>query len=58
MQYFIQNFTPILQVEERLAREEHLIWLLSAITAYIYCVAPDFSDDRSEKVRLLVVVYH
>ncbi|KHN74762.1 putative ubiquitin-conjugating enzyme protein 17 [Toxocara canis] len=32
-------------VEERLAREEHLIWLLNAVTAYIYCASPDFSDD-------------
>uniref|UniRef100_A0A0M3JDJ4 Probable ubiquitin-conjugating enzyme protein 17 (inferred by orthology to a C. elegans protein) n=1 Tax=Anisakis simplex TaxID=6269 RepID=A0A0M3JDJ4_ANISI len=28
-----------------LAREEHLIWLLNAVTAYIYCASPDFSDD-------------
>ncbi|MFH4983401.1 hypothetical protein AB6A40_010110 [Gnathostoma spinigerum] len=32
-------------VEERLAREEHLIWLLNAMTAYIYCASPDFSTD-------------
>ncbi|VDK65181.1 unnamed protein product [Anisakis simplex] len=28
-----------------MAREEHLIWLLNAVTAYIYCASPDFSDD-------------
>uniref|UniRef100_A0A915Q7B0 UBC core domain-containing protein n=1 Tax=Setaria digitata TaxID=48799 RepID=A0A915Q7B0_9BILA len=32
-------------VEERLIREEHLIWLLNAVTAYIYCASPDFSTD-------------
>ncbi|MCP9263176.1 Baculoviral IAP repeat-containing protein [Dirofilaria immitis] len=33
-------------VEERLIREEHLIWLLNAVTAYIYCASPDFSTDE------------
>ncbi|CAJ0565047.1 unnamed protein product, partial [Mesorhabditis spiculigera] len=36
-------------VEERLAREEHLIWLLSCLTAYIYTISPDFSEDQIEK---------
>uniref|UniRef100_A0AAF5PKY3 Ubiquitin-conjugating enzyme family protein n=2 Tax=Wuchereria bancrofti TaxID=6293 RepID=A0AAF5PKY3_WUCBA len=33
-------------VEERLIREEHLIWLLNAVTAYIYCASPDFSTSE------------
>uniref|UniRef100_A0A158Q8G9 UBIQUITIN_CONJUGAT_2 domain-containing protein n=1 Tax=Elaeophora elaphi TaxID=1147741 RepID=A0A158Q8G9_9BILA len=32
--------------KERLIREEHLIWLLNAVTAYIYCASPDFSTDE------------
>ncbi|OZC10881.1 ubiquitin--protein ligase [Onchocerca flexuosa] len=32
-------------VEERLIREEHLVWLLNAVTAFIYCASPDFSSD-------------
>uniref|UniRef100_A0A2K6VVG0 UBC core domain-containing protein n=1 Tax=Onchocerca volvulus TaxID=6282 RepID=A0A2K6VVG0_ONCVO len=32
-------------VEERLIREEHLAWLLNAVTAFIYCASPDFSAD-------------
>ncbi|KAK0406808.1 hypothetical protein QR680_018821 [Steinernema hermaphroditum] len=31
-------------VEERLAREEHLIWVLNALTAFIFCANPDFHD--------------
>uniref|UniRef100_A0A914VVG4 UBC core domain-containing protein n=1 Tax=Plectus sambesii TaxID=2011161 RepID=A0A914VVG4_9BILA len=34
-------------VEERLAREEHLIWLLNAMTAYLYCASPDFGDTET-----------
>ncbi|KAL3990646.1 Ubiquitin-conjugating enzyme family protein [Acanthocheilonema viteae] len=33
-------------VEERLIREERLIWLLNAVTAYIYCASPNFSTDE------------
>ncbi|KAL6724186.1 hypothetical protein Aduo_019097 [Ancylostoma duodenale] len=33
-------------VEERLAREEHLTWLLNALNAFIYCSSPDFSVKR------------
>uniref|UniRef100_A0A1I7VWP9 Ubiquitin-conjugating enzyme family protein n=1 Tax=Loa loa TaxID=7209 RepID=A0A1I7VWP9_LOALO len=33
-------------IEERLIREEHLIWLLNAVTAYIYCASPDFSTNE------------
>lgn len=32
-------------MEERLIREEHLAWLLNAVTAFIYCASPDFSAD-------------
>lgn len=39
------SYEDVYQVEERLAREEHLIWLLNAMTAYIYCASPDFTDD-------------
>ncbi|VDN51966.1 unnamed protein product [Dracunculus medinensis] len=38
-------------VEEKLAREEHLIWLLNAVTAYIYCISPDFSNE--EQLRFI-----
>ncbi|WKY14736.1 hypothetical protein Q1695_000340 [Nippostrongylus brasiliensis] len=33
-------------VEERLAREEHLTWLLNALSAFLYCCSPDFSVKR------------
>ncbi|VDO70317.1 unnamed protein product [Heligmosomoides polygyrus] len=33
-------------VEERLAREEHLTWLLNALNAFLYCSSPDFSTKR------------
>ncbi len=31
-------------VEERMAREERLVWLLNALTSYLYCASPDYSD--------------
>lgn len=34
-----------------MAREEHLIWLLNAVTAYIYCISPDFSNE--EQLRFI-----
>ncbi|KHJ97779.1 hypothetical protein OESDEN_02249 [Oesophagostomum dentatum] len=33
-------------VEERLAKEEHLTWLLNALNAFLYCSSPDFSVKR------------
>ncbi|VDM53468.1 unnamed protein product [Angiostrongylus costaricensis] len=33
-------------VEERLAREEHLIWLLNALNAFLYCCSPEFKTKR------------
>ncbi|EYC38810.1 hypothetical protein Y032_0693g1590 [Ancylostoma ceylanicum] len=33
-------------VEERLAREEHLTWLLNALNAFLYCSSPDFTVKR------------
>ncbi|KAK6014750.1 hypothetical protein OSTOST_19860 [Ostertagia ostertagi] len=33
-------------VEERLAREEHLTWLLNALNAFLYCSSPDFTKKR------------
>lgn len=30
-------------MEERLLKEEQLIWLLNALTAYIYRISPDFT---------------
>ncbi|VDM81987.1 unnamed protein product [Strongylus vulgaris] len=33
-------------VEERLAREEQLTWLLNALNAFLYCTSPDFTAKR------------
>lgn len=34
-------------IEEFMIREEQLVWLLNAMTAYFYCASPDFSDPET-----------
>lgn len=34
-------------IEEFMIREEQLVWLLNAMTAYLYCASPDFSDPET-----------
>lgn len=31
-------------IEEQMAREEQMVWLMNALTAYIFCANPDFQD--------------
>ncbi|ETN69397.1 hypothetical protein NECAME_05252 [Necator americanus] len=35
-----------MQVEQRLAREQHLIWLLNALSAFLHCSSPNITSKR------------
>jgi len=38
-------------VEEQLAREEQLVWLLNALVSYLHEASPDFGDARRQLRR-------